>query len=452
MIYSFDDTIAAIATAPGQGAIAIIRLSGKKSFAITEAVFSKSLADKKSHTAHYGKIYDKNKQPIDSVLTLIMKAPNSYTGEDSIEIHCHGSPIIAKQILERLIEMGARPANPGEFTYRAYTNHKIDLSQAEAVQELIASQNELSSFFASQQLEGKLSLSIIEFQKELIHVSAQIEAYIDFPEEDIDPMHKKELLASLASTIDKMQNLSDTYHDGKRIFQGLSLCIAGTPNVGKSSLLNALLKKERAIVTPIAGTTRDLLEETLHIGAMHFHLIDTAGIRNTEELIEKEGILRSKKAMKKADYILLVLDASKALSQDDRDLIQSSPPAKTIIIWNKIDLSSPKEPLNFEHIMQICATKEIGIDQLKQKISSLIWEKGSPSKEEVLLSNLRHKKAIDEAIEYCQKVSSSLNEKTPYECIAEDLRSSLSSLNTIIGVDLSENILSAIFSKFCIGK
>lgn len=444
-----EDTIAAIATAPGMGAISVIRISGKNSFTIGEEIFSRSIQNFKTHTAHYGNILQADGSLIDSVLLLIMRGPRSYTGEDSIEISCHGGDLVTRRVLERVFEAGARPANPGEFSLRAYLNGKLDLAQAESVQELIAAKNELALQNAEKQLEGALSHEIRKFQTELTDIAAILEAWVDFPEEGLEFTSMEEITQKLATTCSSMEKLRSTFHDGKVLHSGLKLCLLGAPNVGKSSLMNALLGKDRAIVTEIAGTTRDLLEEDLHLGSLHFKLIDTAGIRDTQEIIEQEGIRRSQAAIKEADLILLLLDANKEISQEDRKLLELAPSEKTIVVWNKIDIASPKESIPS---IEISAKQRVGLDLLKNAIEKRVWKKGPPPKDEVLITQQRHFHALTSAINACKAVLHGLQTGISAEFVASDMRACLSSLGSIIGADVTEDILTAIFSKFCLGK
>ncbi|HRW58056.1 MAG TPA: tRNA uridine-5-carboxymethylaminomethyl(34) synthesis GTPase MnmE, partial [Chlamydiales bacterium] len=358
MNYFSNDTIAAIATAPGDGAIAIIRLSGKKAFSIVNSLFSKDLNKMLSHTCHLGKFYDENKVLIDEVLLLIMKNPHSFTGEDVVEIHSHGGRIVTEKILKTLIQNGARAASAGEFSFRAFQNKKIDLTQAEAIQNLIAAKNEKALLAAEKHLEGALKRKVLSFQRNLLEITAILEAWVDFPEEELELTSIQEINKQIENEKKKLIQLIETYHDGKALFEGMTLAICGTPNVGKSSLLNALLKKDRAIVTDIEGTTRDLLEETIQIKNMHFKLIDTAGIRTTNDCIEKEGIKRSLLAIEKADIVILVLDASRPLAEDDRNLIKKADPQSTLLLWNKIDLKDPSDNLDFPFHAHISAQKE----------------------------------------------------------------------------------------------
>ncbi len=449
--YQKEDTIAAITTPAGEGAIAVIRISGLKAFEIGEALFSGPVKSYKSHTAHYGNILSGQGKVLDSVLLLVMKGPNSYTGEDTIEISCHGGSLVTRRVLERVFEAGARPAQPGEFSFRAFMNGKIDLAQAEAVQELIAAKSERAMENAGMQLQGSLSETISRFQKELTEISAILEAWVDFPEEGLEFATMEEIVQSLDEICGRMKKLQSTFHEGKILHEGLTLCLLGAPNVGKSSLMNALLGKERAIVTAIAGTTRDLLEEDLRLGGLHFRLIDTAGIRDTQEIIEQEGIRRSKKAMEEADLILLLLDASRPLEEKDRDLLNSVPRQKTVAVWNKSDIGKPREDLFFESV-SISAKEKTGLDDLKRAIERVVWKSGPPSKEEVAITKLRHFQALTQAIDSCETVIAGLKKNVSAEFVAFDLRTCLNELGTIIGANVSEDILTAIFSKFCLGK
>lgn len=450
--YEKGATIAAIATPPGEGAIAVIRISGSKTFEIGSAIFSGPVHSYKTHTAHYGQILAQDGSPIDSVLLLLMKGPKSYTGEDTIEISCHGGSLITRRVLERIFEAGARPAQPGEFSLQAFMNGKLDLAQAEAVQELIAAKSELALKNAEQQLAGSLSQTISSFQKELTAVAAILEAWVDFPEEGLEFAAFDELILRLQATKEKMRCLRDTFHEGKLLHEGISLCLLGSPNVGKSSLMNALLGKDRAIVTDIAGTTRDLLEEEMRLAGLHFRLIDTAGIRQTDELIEQEGIRRSRQAMQEADLILLLLDASRPLSQTDRELLSSVPREKTLLVWNKIDLASPSEQIDWTPQTQISAHVKLGLHELKQAIDRHIWQKGVPGKEEISITKLRHHTALQNSIEALQQVIEGLEQRVSAEFVASDMRHALNELGTIIGTNVTEDILTSIFSQFCLGK
>lgn len=446
------ETISAIITAPGNAAVAAIRISGDDALAIADKIFSGPVGAYKSHTAHYGYILDSEGKSLDHVLVLVMKNPQSFTGEDTVEIFCHGGSIITRKIYERTLEAGARAAGPGEFSLKAYKNGKVDLSQAEAIQSLIAAQNDLAMQAAEKQLDGVLSKKIAQFQLELTEIAAILEAWVDFPEEGLEFTSFEDMTSQLSTIIQNMQKLASTYHEGKILKEGLSLCLLGTPNVGKSSLMNAFLKQDRAIVTPIAGTTRDLIEESVLFKNMHFRLIDTAGIRTTSKSIEKEGIARTKKAQTEADLTLLVLDASREVEEEDLLLLSSVDPKKTVIVWNKIDLRLPTHNLDFPHQVQVSAMNQLGMEKLQAEIEALVWKQTSHQKNEIIVTHQRHKQALDQSIQYVKAVLDGLKQDLSPEFVAADIRSSLKELGTILGTNVSEDILSSIFSKFCVGK
>lgn len=451
--YQPGETIAAIATPPGEGGIAIIRISGDEALDIAEKIFSGSVRSYKTHTAHLGKVINSNGDPIDEALVLVMLGKRSFCGEDTVEIHCHGGSIVSRQVLEVAIQAGARAARPGEFSFKAFINEKIDLSQAEAIQELISAKNDMALQAAENHLEGKLSKKIASFQTSLFDIAAMLEAWVDFPEEDIafSPMEK--VREDLTNTRKQMQELEASFHDGKILHDGVTLCLVGCPNVGKSSLMNALLDKDRAIVTHIPGTTRDILEDSLRLNGLNLRLIDTAGIRDTEEIVEIEGIKRSKKAMDDADLILFVLDSKKGLQSDDKILCEAIPPEKSIAIWNKTDLPHNDLPeLPFQHTVKISALEKTGIQELHKSIDKVIWDHGPPSKEEIVITNIRHKEALSKAIESCDSVINGLATDVSPEFLSMDMRQCLSELGKIIGTNITEDVLSSIFSSFCIGK
>jgi tRNA modification GTPase len=444
------ETIAAVATPPGEGGIAVIRISGDHAIDVAAKVYSGPIRTYQSHTLHFGRIVDEVGNTVDEVLIVVMLAPRSYTGENTVEIQCHGGSLITRRVLETVLKAGARAARPGEFTFKAYMNGKLDLAQAEAVQELIGAKNQLALQAAEKQLQGALSKKISSFQKELVDIAAILEAWVDFPEEGLEFASLEEVVTILEETKKKMEDLSHTFHDGKIVHEGLSLCLIGSPNVGKSSLMNALLGKERAIVTDIPGTTRDLLEADMRLSGLHFRLLDTAGIRDTVEIVEQEGIRRSKQAMQEADLILLVLDSERGISPDDHKLIQEAPSQKTLLIWNKVDLpSSSSKP---EQAVSISAKLGTGFNDLYAAIDRLIWRKGPPAKDEVVITNLRHYQALNGAITSLNTLISGLKTGISPEFLASDMRKTLTDLGLIIGTDITEEILSAIFSKFCVGK
>lgn len=450
--YEPGETIAAVATPPGEGGVAIIRISGKRALDVAAKVFSGPIHSYKTHTAHYGKIHNAKGEHVDDVLVLVMLGKRSYTGEDTVEIYCHGGSLITRRVLEVVLHAGARAARPGEFTFKAYMNGKIDLAQAEAVQELISAKNEHALDAAENQLKGALSQKVLQFQQDLTTTAAILEAWVDFPEEGLEFATMEDVCADLQKVQKKMQHLVDTFHNGKILHDGLTLCLIGCPNVGKSSLMNALLDKDRAIVSHIPGTTRDVLEDQMRLNGLNLRLMDTAGIRKTDEVIEQEGIRRSREAMSQADLILLVLDASKGLVDEDKWLMELVPPAKTIIVWNKTDLPHNLPGISFPHVTSISAKQKLGIDDLRKKIDQVIWEKGPPAKDEILITNVRHKEALMQSIEACQRLVDGLRTDVSPEFLSMDMRQCLTELGKIIGTNITEDILSAIFSKFCIGK
>jgi tRNA modification GTPase len=445
-------TIAAQSTPPGEGAISLVRISGPNAHEIVEKISSKKIKNIPSHTACYTKILAKDKTAIDSVIALVMKGPKTYTGEDVVEISCHGSPLIVRKILERLFEEGAKPARPGEFSLQAFLNGKLDLAQAEAVQQLISSKSEKAAENAEKQLSGKLSIKIKSFQTELTSIAAILEAWVDFPEEDLAFSPFEEIIKRLEINVGEMETLSNTFHEGRILQEGVSLCLIGAPNVGKSSLMNALLGFDRAIVTPIAGTTRDLIEEDLQLFGLNFRIIDTAGIRSTSEIIEQEGIRRSKLKIAEADLILFLLDSSRDVSVEDLHIMDSIPKAKTVLIWNKTDLKTPKFLPEFKHQVAVSAKLGIGLEDLKKEVQTILYCGIVPSKDEVAITKLRHKTAIDEAILSIKKVIEGLKNRVSAEFVSSDMRLALEELSSILGTNVTEDILTSIFSQFCLGK
>lgn len=451
--YRPGETIAAIATPLGEGGVAIIRISGKEALQVGEKIFSRSILNFPTHTAHYGSILDANKQHVDDVLLLPMLGKRSFTGEDTLEIHCHGGSLITRRVLDVVLNAGARAALPGEFTFKAFINGKIDLAQAEAIQELICAKNERALDAAEDQLKGKLSTTISRFQNALTDIAAILEAWVDFPDEGLEFASMEDICAQLDRTRSEMATLQATFHDGRILHDGIALCLAGCPNVGKSSLMNALLDKERAIVSHIAGTTRDIVEDHMRLNGLNFKLIDTAGIRLGAEEIEQEGIRRSHAAIDQADLILLVLDASRPLEQGDHTLLNQLPKNKTIVVWNKIDLHhTPLPDLPFPHTAQLSAKEKTGLNNLHQQIDQVIWNQGPPSREELLITNIRHQEALTHALKALERLLEGLKTGISPEFLSMDMRECLSELGKIIGTNITEDILSAIFSKFCIGK
>lgn len=449
--YQPGETIAAIASPPGEGGVAIIRISGNHALAIAEKVFSGPIRKYKSHTAHYGQILNDAKEKVDDVLVLPMLAPRSYTGEDTVEIFCHGGSLITRRVLEVVLAAGARAALPGEFTFKAFMNGKVDLAQAEAVQELIGAKNERALDAAERQLEGALSGKVKALQERLTLIAAILEAWVDFPDEGLEFASMEEIIEQLGGIKKTVDALVETFHEGKILHDGLSLCLVGAPNVGKSSLMNALLQKERAIVSEIAGTTRDVLEDHMRLSGLNFRVVDTAGIRETAEVIEKEGIRRTRLAMEEADLILVILDVQHR--EDLPEFLQEIPKEKAILVWNKCDLPHERLPdLGFSHVAKTSALTKTGLEQLKQEIEKIIWKHGPPSKEEVVVTNIRHKESLEASSRAIGAIIEGLGSGVSPEFLHIEVREGLNCLGKIIGTNVSEDILNSIFSKFCIGK
>ena len=448
------DTIGAVATPPGLGGIAVIRISGCEAIANVSRLLHSSINGQPSHTACLRTLYDADGRRIDQALLLVMRPPRSFTGEETVEIQCHGGHLVAQRILEALFQNGVRPAQGGEFSLRAFLNGKMDLAQAEAIQALIGAKNEEAAQVAEDQLAGRLSEKIRSFQQKATELAALFEAWVDFPEEDLGFTTfeaAEEAVRTLASQIDA---LLATYHSGQVVYNGVTLCILGAPNVGKSSLMNRLLGKDRAIVSPIAGTTRDLVEEDLLLNGLHCRVVDTAGIRKTDEAVEEEGVRRSRQAMGRADVVLALLDASRP--DDPEMLLPLQEPSKerTILVWNKIDLAAgrPLSSHGYPSVVETSATTGDGMDALMLAIDRLIWSAGTPKRDEVLLTSLRHKEALTRAREALNRVADGLKGSLSPEFIALEMRDVLLALGSILGANITEDVLNAIFSKFCIGK
>jgi tRNA modification GTPase len=461
-----DDTIAAISTPIGEGGIGIIRLSGQDAICIVDKIFSspknKRLKDVKSHTIVYGFIVNPDsRERIDEVLVTVMRAPKTYTKEDVVEINCHGGMLPLHASLQLLVNQGARLAEPGEFTKRAFLNGRIDLSQAEAVIDLIRAKTGQAEKLALQQLEGRLSAKVKNIMDRLTDICAHIEAYIDFPEEEIEMLTKNEIIHSMQAIGNELLTLSKGYDEGRFFREGVSAAIVGKPNVGKSSLLNALLKKDRAIVTEIPGTTRDVIEDYLNINGLPLKIMDTAGIRQTHDLAEIEGVKRSLKAIDGADIVIAVFDASRPVDKADNELIARVKDKKTIAVINKSDIEIPEFGAAMgqelwtekEKVLKISALRGDGIDAFKSAIyNACISSDSAHGIESVLITNVRHKQSVDSALEALKKAEETLNEKEPLEVAALFLREALDRLGEITGAVTTEDILNKIFSEFCIGK
>ena len=456
-----DDTIAGIATAPGEGGIGIIRISGNKSLEVCECIF-KSKSNKKineynQRTLIYGNIYD-NENIIDEVLVAYMKGPNSYTAEDVIEINCHGGFISVKKILELILSKDVRLAEAGEFTKRAFLNGRIDLSQAEAIIDVIKAKTDKAYEVAQNHLEGALSKKIKDLRMKVTEVLAHLEVSIDFSEEDVEEITYKTLKEKSLELKEEIKKLYDTAESGKIFRDGLKTVIIGKPNVGKSSLLNAILGENRAIVTDIAGTTRDVIEEFVNINGIPLKIVDTAGIRETDDIVEKIGVEKSRESFNNADLVITVLDSSKKLSKEDIEILEELKNKKVIILLNKIDLESNieidkiKEYVDEDSIINISALKNIGIDTLNTKIEEMVYRGSVRSSSDLMITNTRHKDALFKAYESINDAIKAIDDNMPYDFIEVDFKNIWDYLGYINGDTVKEDLLDTIFANFCIGK
>ena len=447
-----EDTIAAVATPTGIGAISIVRVSGSKAISIVDSVFigKDKLKKVQSHTIIYGKIIDDDGNLIDDVLVSVFRNPHSYTGEDSIEISTHGNPLISQKIIELLIKKGVRIAEPGEFTKRAFLNNRLDLAQAESVVDIINSRTDASLRGARNQLDGILSKKIGELRELLINASSFVELELDFAEEDVEFIDKKELLERLNKIRSEIDKLLNTYSFGRLMRDGVNVTIVGIPNVGKSSLLNYILKESRAIVSHVPGTTRDVIREDVSIDGILYRLYDTAGIRISEDEVEKEGVLRSREAVKNADIVLFINDTEQKFAYDlleDINILTSQ--EKIISVINKIDV--PHETLEHADVY-ISALNGEGIENLFVKLKEKSIGNSNYSEKSAVVSNVRHYQCLRKARESLSNAEYSINNGFTGEFISVDLRNAENFLGEIIGEVTSDDILNNIFMKFCIGK
>ena len=452
------DTIAAISTPRGEGGIGIIRISGDKSFEILDKIFNTKNPNRDLgfYKFNYGFIHD-NGKIVDEVMAVRMKAPKTYTCEDVVEINFHGGHLISEKVLELVLKNGARHAEQGEFTKRAFMNGRIDLSQAEAVMDIIQGKTEKSISLSLEQLRGDLRDKIGSFKKALLDVTAHVNVVLDYPEEGIDDPLPSNLRENLENVYAEAERLISSYDKGKKIKEGIKTVIAGKPNVGKSTLLNSLLKEERAIVTHIPGTTRDVIEEIINIKGIPLVLTDTAGIRKTEDIVENIGVEKSKKFIENADLVLLVLDASRELESEDRDVIEEiqNNNKKTIVLLNKIDLERKIELDEFklENILEISAKNNIGIEDMEERIYSyIVEEKVEDSSEKLIITNIRHKTALEKTKDAIRNIFETIDAGMPMDLISVDLKEALDSLSEITGEISSEDILDHVFGNFCVGK
>ncbi|MBP2651237.1 MAG: mnmE 1 [Firmicutes bacterium] len=458
-----EDTITAIATAVGDGGIGIVRLSGAKAVETVEKIFrvsgKKSLSQIKSHVVTYGHIFDPRLgELVDEVLVVVMLAPRSYTKEDVVEIHCHGGAMTLRKILDLTLKAGARLAQPGEFTKRAFLNGRIDLSQAEAVIDVIRAKTDASLKMSVGHLTGVFSEKVIGLRHELLRLIAHLEAAIDFPEDDIDAIATEDVAQSVTGLLSEVENILATAQTGRILRDGLKTVIIGKPNVGKSSLLNALLREKRAIVTEIPGTTRDIIEEYSNFGGVPLRIVDTAGIRETTDIVERIGVEKTWEMLDKADIVLFIMDASVPLSDDDRKILALIKSRKAIVLVNKTDLPEVLERqqiidlLPEKLIINISALKETGLDELAQAINQLVYSGQVELNEAAFVNNVRHVDIFEDVkYSFCEVINS-INAGMSPDFLVIDLRMAWQKLGEITGETVDDDIIDQIFSQFCIGK
>lgn len=457
------NTIAAIATPPGEGGIGIIRISGKSSIDIADKIFlnknNLKLSELEERKLNYGHVIDpKTKNIIDEVMIVFMKGPATYTREDVVEVHCHGGIIPVRRILEIILENGASLAECGEFTKRAFLNGRIDLSQAEAVMDLISAKTDSSFDVSLRQLKGSLSFEVSEMIDILMEMLAHIEASIDFPEDDIEEMAYIDLETDSKEVLRRIDELLDTVNTGKILKNGLETVILGKPNVGKSSLMNAILRENRAIVTDIPGTTRDIIEEHVNIKGIPLKIIDTAGIRETEDLVEKLGVDRAKEILKNSDLAIAVFDSSRELDNEDLEIIELIKDKKSIILLNKTDLDKKldesvlKSKLNDSSIISTAIAKGNGIKSLEDKIYNLFMSSEVKINENTIITNTRHRDLLLKSKQNMKEAIESINMNLPIDCIEVDIKNAIENLGEVTGDSVGEDIIDTIFKNFCIGK
>ena len=456
-----NDTIAAISTAMTGSGIGIIRISGEKSVSIAEKIFhpgkkGKKLSEQAAYTAHYGMIKD-GEEIIDEVLVLLMKKPHSYTAEDTVEIHCHGGVYVMKRILDLVIRNGARPADPGEFTKRAFLNDRIDLSQAEAVMDVIQAKNEYALKNSVSQLKGSVMKKIRALREQVLYEIAYIESALDDPEHISLEGYPQKLCVKVDNFLKESEELLTGAEEGRVLREGIRTVIVGKPNVGKSSLLNVLAGDERAIVTEIAGTTRDALEEQIRIRGLTLNLVDTAGIRETEDVVERIGVDRAKNMVNEADLVLYVVDSSSVLDENDEEIISFLKDQNVIVLLNKSDLPSAvnsemiQEKLS-KPVISVSAREETGIEEFADLLEKMFLEGRVSFNDEVYLTNARQKNAMEEAKRSFERVKESIEADMPEDFFSIDLMAAYDSLGQILGESVGEDLVNEIFSKFCMGK
>lgn len=455
------DTIAAISTAVSASGIGIVRVSGSRSVEIADQVYRSkkknwSLAEASTHTIHYGHIYD-GEEMVDEVLVLLMRGPRTFTGEDTVEIDCHGGVYAMKRVLDSLLKCGARIAEPGEFTKRAFLNGRLDLSQAEAVMDVIQSKNQYALKNSIRQLKGSVKQKITEIRKSILYETAYIEASLDDPEHISLDGYEEKLRNVIENQKLQIEELLSTSEDGKMIQEGIRTVIVGKPNVGKSSLLNVLLGEDRAIVTEIAGTTRDTLEEYIQMGGATLKLVDTAGIRNTSDVVESIGVDKALEQAEQADLILYVADASVPLDESDGRIVEIIRERQALVLLNKSDLpekvnAEKLAKLTGKEVIAVSAREGTGLENFKFSIESMFFQGKLDLPEDIYITNLRHKKLLQEALESLNQVIGSLDAGMPEDFYSIDLMQAYESLGGILGESVDEDVIDEIFSKFCVGK
>lgn len=449
--------IAAIATPVGEGGIAVIRISGKNAIEKASQCFKgKDLTTVDSHTVHFGKIINKKGNVVDEVLATVFHSPKSYTGEDTVEISCHGGVLVTQAVLETVLAQGVRSAEPGEFTQRAFLNGKLELSQAEAVADLIHAKSIKAVDAAHQQLEGRLGEHIKKFRQQIIDATAMVELELDFSQEDVEFANKEQLRELLVEVDDEIGSLLDTYETGRLVKDGVKTVFIGRPNAGKSTLLNTLVGSERAIVTEIAGTTRDTIDADWSYDGLLFKLIDTAGLRETEDIIEAEGVKRSQKAFEQADLVVYLKDLSKPIDPDEREEIASfqKRASKTpfLLVGNKLDVEQDSQEERIHYDLKISALDGENIDPLKKMMKERALENKDYDTSSLLVTSSRHRDSLQKARENVQRAIQALDSGMTGDLLAIDLRAALKELGTITGEITTEDLLDSIFSRFCIGK
>lgn len=457
-----DDTIAAISTPLGEGGISIVRLSGSGAVDIAKKIFNSKREDWNAGIGHsliYGHIVDPAGKPVDEVLLGYMKAPHTYTREDIIEINCHGGIVPSRKILELALGAGARLANPGEFSLRAFLNGRIDLAQAESIVDVIRAKTEAGLKMAVAQLKGDLSRKIMELQNRLLGLLARVEANIDFPEEELEEATGEELVSLSGDLLLQIQDLIKGAQAGRIYREGIRTIIIGRPNVGKSSLLNALLRENRAIVTDIPGTTRDIIEEVINMRGIPLKIIDTAGLHDTEDIIEKMGMEKTREMIGKADLALVMLDAGRGLAEEDLDIINCVGDKKAVFLVNKSDLAEKKITaekmtgyVKGRPVLEISAKEGTGLGQLEEKIFEMVMGGQLSGDDDVLVTNIRHKQALETAARHLAEAVAEMERSVPVDVAAIDIRAAWEALGEITGAAVTEDLLNRIFADFCIGK